>query len=184
MVEAYTLALHAHRYAAWCAARASGRGLTGSTNATIREALEASALPAVIDSPSSSWPTTSHALDAAHRKWCEQVLASLHQAGVSKATFGRAAKIVAIYLKTRVVCGGHLESPLGRLAHPPIDRVLLQALAKEPSFSKENRSLWRRTSWTELDRAGYAEVIRSLQAENLDQDGFWRVEKWWVGDVG
>lgn len=183
-VEAYTAAVHTHRYAAWCAARASGRGLKGSTNAAIRKAIEDSELPAVINGPSSAWPATASAFDAEHRKWCDQVLASLHQAGVSKATFGRAAKIVAIYLKTRVICGGHIESPMGQLAHPPIDRVLLQGVAKDPGFSKQHRTRWRRTNWTELDAVGYADVIGSLRVEGLDQRGFWRVEKWWVGDAG
>jgi len=180
--HSYTMQAHSHRYASWCAARASGRGLVGATNLVVRQALEASELPATLSNAVSHWPSTPSELDAAHTQWCSQILDALHGAGVTSASFGRAAKIVAIYLKTRVVCGGHAERPLGRLAHPPIDRVLLKALAREPGFSKTSRALWRRTRWTELDAAGYAEVIQSLRDEGLDEDGFWRVERWWVGD--
>jgi hypothetical protein len=180
----YTAQIHSHRYAAWCSARASGRGLAGSTNTAIRNALEASDLPSVVSGPASSWPSSPEAFDETHRHWCEQILAALHQAGIATASFGRAAKIVAIYLKTRVVCGGMADGGLGQLAHPPIDRLLLQALAREPSFSKSHRSLWRHTKWTELDADSYAEIIRSLRTEGLDTGGFWRVETWWTGDTG
>ena len=135
----YTAQLHNHRYAAWCSARAAGRGLAGSTNTAIRNALERSDLPSALSGPSSSWPSTPDGFDETHQHWCEQILGALLQAGISKATFGRAAKIVAIYLKTRVVCGGGVDGPLRQFAHPPIDRVLLQALAKETSFSKSHR---------------------------------------------
>lgn len=183
MEDDYTPSVHAHRYAAWCAARASGRGLEGSTNAVIRDALEASDLPADLDSPD-AWPATSSAFDARHITWCEQVLTHMHARGVVDATFGRAAKVVAIYLKTRVVCGGQHDRPLGQLAHPPIDRVLLQALARDRRFSRAHRALWRQTRWTALDASAYGEIIHSLREENLDEGGFWRVERWWVGDAG
>ncbi len=180
----YTAQLHNHRYAAWCSARAAGRGLAGSTNTAIRNALERSDLPSALSGPSSSWPSTPDGFDETHQHWCEQILGALLQAGISKATFGRAAKIVAIYLKTRVVCGGGVDGPLRQFAHPPIDRVLLQALAKETSFSKSHRSLWRHTNWTELNAESYAKIIQSLRNEGLERGGFWRVEKWWTGDTG
>ena len=106
----------------------------------------------------------------------------LKSSGVQEATYGRAAKMVAIYLKTRVVCSLDHESPLRELAHPPIDWVLLKALAADDSFSKAHRALWRQTKWTRLDAPAYARVIESLRVEGLDSGGFWRVEKWWIAD--
>ena len=88
----------------------------GSTNATIRKALEASDLPEVVSGPAWSWPSSPEAFDATHRLWCEQILAALHLAGVTTASFGRAAKIVAIYLKTRVVCSGGQRTCLAACA--------------------------------------------------------------------
>lgn len=108
------------------------------------------------------------------------------------ATFGHAAKAVAIYLKTIVVCGGHDQTPLARIAHPPIDRILLRTLARDRKFPfplkaqalEKARKLWRHTNWTEMDRVIYDEVIESLREAGLDEGGFWRVERWWVGDTG
>ena len=178
----YSLEEHSHRFAAWCAARAATRKLRGATNGAIRQALEASELPGLLAADPASWPRTTDEFEALHARWCSQIVQALNEAGVDGATYGRAAKVVAIYLKTRVVCGGQASSDLGRLAHPPIDSILLKALAKEVGFSPAARKLWRETRWTQLDAAGYSEVIASLRSEGLDGDGFGRVERWWVGD--
>lgn len=173
---------HQHRYAAWCAARASGRGLRGSTNKVVRSAIDASGLRKLLRATPDHWPATSEEFDTVHPEWCNEILRSLHRDGVNQATYGRAAKIVAIYLKTRVVCGGHASSSFGRVAHPPIDRVLLQALAKHDAHPRKIRALWRSTSWTELDQDAYFKLVRGLRAQGLDRGAFWRVEQWWIGD--
>lgn len=178
----YTLAEHRHRYAAWCAARAAGRKLEGATNRAVRLALEASGLPQVVAGPVERWPSSAAEFDRWHRAWCAEVVTSLHGQGVDGATFGRAAKIVAIYLKTLIVCGGHDLEPLAAVAYPPIDRVLLQALAREERFTPDHRRLWRTTAWTELGADGYDAIVASLRDAGLDLGGFWRVERWWSGD--
>ena len=109
-------------------------------------------------------------------------MSSLHDQGVTDATFGRAAKLVAIYLKTLLVCGGRDRTPLARVAHPPIDRVLLKALSRERRFPASARALWRDTNWTAMDADAYNRIIASLREVGLDADGFWRAERWWIGD--
>jgi hypothetical protein len=178
----YTLAEHRHRYAAWCAARAAGRGLAGATNGVFRAALEASGLPELVRAESEHWPASSSAFDRAHRGWCAAAVSSLHDQAVTDATFGRAAKLVAIYLKTLLVCGGRDRTPFARVAHPPIDRVLLQALARDQRFPQGTRSLWRATNWTTMDADAYDRILGSLRDVGLDRDGFWRAERWWSGD--
>ena len=178
----YSLTEHRHRYACWCSARAATRGLGGATNKTVRLALESSSLPDLIAGPPEAWPRTADDFDEAHLTWCAAVLDSLHAQGVHEATFGRAAKIVAIYLKTLVVCGGQSTSALAQVAHPPVDRVLLQALARDPQFPSAVRSEWRRTSWTALGEAEYSALVAQLRAVGLDSGGFWRAERWWSGD--
>lgn len=86
---------------------------------------------------------------------------------------------MAIYLKTMVVLGGHEQTPLGMMLHPPIDAILLAALSRDPSFSKTHRSLWRRTRWTQLGEEEYDEVIASLRDAGLAENGFWRIERYW-----
>ena len=180
--DEYTLAEHRHRYAAWCAARAAGRGLAGATNGVFRAALEASELPDLLRAGSEQWPASQPAFDRAHRGWCAAAVNSLHDQGVTDATFGRAAKLVAIYLKTLLVCGGRDRTPLARVAHPPIDRVLLKALSRERRFPTSARALWRDTNWTAMDADAYDRIIASLRDAGLDGDGFWRAERWWIGD--
>ena len=88
------------------------------------------------------------------------------------------AKIIAIYVKTMVVVGGHHKSPLARVAHPPIDAILLKALAKltlPPSL----RTICRNTAWTKLDEKSYFELINDLRDAGLAEFGFWQVERHW-----
>jgi len=178
----YSLGEHRHRFACWAAARAASRKLAGGSNRAMRIALEESSLPALLLGPQQAWPQSAAEYDRAHSRWCGDVVSSLHGQGVETATYGRAAKLVAVYVKAMIVCGGGAESALGEVAHPPIDRLLLQALAKQPRFPAELRQEWRRTSWTTLDVDGYDEVILSLREAGLDYQGFWRVERWWSGD--
>lgn len=180
--DGYALADHRHRYAAWCAARAAGRGLPGGTNAAFRAALEASELPALLRGSVEQWPWSAALFDRAHQRWCGAAVGSLHAQGATAATFGRAAKLVAIYIKTLVVCGGHEGTRLARVAHPPIDRVLLQALSRQQRFPDGERAMWRSTVWTTMGVDAYDEVILSLRSVGLDADGFWRAERWWFGE--
>ena len=178
----YSLGEHRHRFACWAAARAASMKFAGGSNRAMRIALEESALPALLLGPPQAWPQSAAEFDRAHSRWCGDVVSSLHGQGVETATYGRAAKLVAVYVKAMIVCGDDAESALGEVAHPPIDRLLLQTLAKQPRFPSQLRRDWRRTSWTTLDIDGYDEVILSLRQAGLDYQGFWRVERWWSGD--
>src|SRR5450755_4604971 len=116
----YTIAMHQHRFAAWAAARAAQRGLTGTY--TVINALEGCGVVTVADI-ANNWPATAAAFDNAHRDWCRALLKRLLSAGIAKATYGRAVKIIAIYLKSRIVLGGHHDTAFARVIHPPIDRT-------------------------------------------------------------
>ena len=143
----------------------------------MREAIEASGLADVLTCEPASWPSSPDAYDLAHVQWCERIESYFKDADV-QATRGRVAKIVAIYVKTLVVVGGHDDQPLAGVAHPPVDRMLLQALARVDAFPKASRALWRRTVWTKLDPDGYAEVISSLRAAS-DGGPLWALEEYW-----
>lgn len=43
-------------------------------------------------------------------------------------TYGRAQKLVDIYLKSKVVCAGWETHPSVATLHPPVDGVLLKAM--------------------------------------------------------
>src|SRR5262245_13665367 len=106
--KTYNLAIHQHRFAAWAAARAAQRGLAANSNIIV-DALDQCCVKAVVDNRG-EWPATSAEFDAKHRSWCRTVLIRLRHAGIKRATYGRAAKVIAVYLKARVVLAGHHRS--------------------------------------------------------------------------
>lgn len=86
-------------------------------------------------------------------------------------SYGRAAKIIAIYLKTFIVISENGNSLLASIIHPPIDRTLLKAMDKKTELTFNN------ISWTKFDESEYFEIINSLR--RLDYSSFWEVEKYW-----
>lgn len=173
---AYDIAEHVHRYSTWTAARAVSRNFTNT--ARVRSAIEASDLPETVAGDPSKWPSTSVEADIAQRRWAGQVLTALLDAGISTATFGRASKIVAIYLKT-VVIMRMPEHPFAKVAHPPIDAILLAAIARDVRIPGGLRSLCRATRWTQLDEASYCRLVAGFRDVGLDQPAFWSIERYW-----
>jgi hypothetical protein len=170
----YTLATHQHRFAAWAAARAAQRGLANSRTGIIIDALKGCSVEAVVNTES-MWPTTAAGFDSVHRDWCRALLR-----GLPGARYGRAAKIIAIYLKSRIVLSGHHESLFATVIHPPIDRVLLQSLArhvrvKDPGFARYLRT----RTWTSLNEDEYYDLIARLRRAGLDLKAFWYIEEFW-----
>jgi hypothetical protein len=175
----YSLADHQHRFGAWAAARATQRGLANLRTSTISDALVDCGVVAVVDT-AVNWPTTAKVFDTAHRGWCRAMLSGLLSHGIDKASYGHAAKAIAIYLKLRVVVGGHHKHAFAKVIHPPIDRILLQGLAKyvrakDPVFAKQLRT----TTWTSLTPAKYDDLITHLRSAGLDQPAFWWIEQFW-----
>ena len=106
-------------------------------------------------------------------------MATLDEQGVEDVTFGRAAKLVAIYLKSMIIVGGHHESPFARVAAPPIDEILLKSLAADHSFDRKHWRLWRTTKWTKMTTEEHAAIISSFRSEGLDRPVFWMIERYW-----
>ena len=97
--------------------------------------------------------------------------------------YGRAAKLIAIYLKVLVVAGGHAGSPFAERLHPPVDNELLKALSRDRGFPREWRTNWRAIAWTRLDEDGYFALIESFRAAGLDRPAFWRIERYWSPEL-
>lgn len=164
---------HRHRFAAWAAARAAQRGFVDS--AKLIGALEQCGLREVVREPA-TWPQGAAEFDEAHVRWCERILVTLN----AKPTHhGRAAKLISIYLKAMVITGGHHGSEFAKVIHPPIDRLLLQALSKDERFGAGNRALWRAAAWTTFDARAYLHLIGTLRGEGLDRPAFWMIERYW-----
>ena len=104
---AYDLVEHRHRFSVWAAARAAQRGLKGGKVDVLRDALEQSGVVAF--AKANDGPIDQRSFDEVHRAWCRSIIAYLGSRDVP-ATFGRAAKLIAIYLKGMVILTGNAET--------------------------------------------------------------------------
>jgi hypothetical protein len=119
--------------------------------------------------------------DELHRRWCLSICASLADRGLSRetVTYGRAAKLVAVYLKAIVMMGDRCGSRFARHMHPPIDRTLLQGLATSKAITSSHQPAWRSISWTQLNRASYDELVDQLREVIPADKPFWTIEEYW-----
>jgi hypothetical protein len=180
----YDLAEHRHRFAVWAAARASQRGFT--TVGVLREALRATDIREVASNPRTQ-RVSAVEFDALHRKWCAGVCKSLKRSlekNSEKVTYGRAAKLVAVYLKSTVILGDGWDSSFGRNLHPPIDRILLQSLARSTKITSDHQGEWRSISWTQLDDSRYYKLIGQLRDVMPPGAPFWTIEEYWEPSEG
>src|SRR5262249_33057939 len=104
----------------------------------------------------------------------------LNDAKVNKVTFGRAAKLINVYMKAMVMLGPNSTSALSRVAHPPIDAILLSNIARSPDINLADKLGLARLRWTALDEQAYYHLINRLRPI-LDQDEpFWLLERHWT----
>ena len=173
----YTLSEHRHRFAVWAGARAAQRGFTTVEN--LRDALEATDIRIFLESEG-ALNVTAAMYEFKHREWCSQIIEFLNERGIENSTFGRAAKLVAIYLKSMIVVGGHAETSLASVAHPPIDRVLLQNLASSPEVQSQDKKVWRKIAWTQLTEDEYYALIEQLRQVVPISLPWWMLEEHWT----
>jgi len=179
MAKDYSYFEHRHKFAAWAAARAVQRGWAGIKTADIVDAVEHAGLLEFLQKPE-SWPQDAGSFDSLHRHWCCRLAECLRPLNAEATTFGRLAKVVAVYLKSMVVVGPDWASRLARIIHPPIDRLVLGGIASDSNLNARIRSACRNCNWTELNENGYYELINELRASGMDQPAFWMLERYWV----
>jgi hypothetical protein len=96
-------------------------------------------------------------------------------------THGVAAKLINVYLKSRFVCGGFADNPKVQALHPPIDRLLLEELAREDFGGK--RKFWAQVNqcgWSKFDSTTYENVIQEIR-NSLNAGPMWEIERFWKG---
>ena len=166
----YPISTHTHNFAIWTAARAAQRKFT--TTANIAKAIKAAGLWQDANNPQIQWDEAT--FDKYHQEWVSKMIADFKTSSNIVCTYGRAAKIIAVFLKTAVVIPEKGEGLLSQFAHPPIDRILLTNL-------KKNGYVDRVESWTKLNKDEYFKLIGQFRKSFSP---FWKVEKFWsVEDV-
>ncbi|PTB96017.1 hypothetical protein C9994_09185 [Marivirga lumbricoides] len=165
----YSIKQHKHNFAIWTAARAAQRGYASTE--VIGEAIKASDLQNFAEKPEVN---SQEEFDVQHKVLANQIMKSL-ESRVIPCTYGRAAKIIAIYLKTFVIIDQSNLAKGIEFIHPPIDRILLHNLHNEV----DNTLKLNNYSWTKIEENKYFELIEKLKTLIPEGKPFWYLEKDW-----
>jgi hypothetical protein len=172
MSEDYTIEEHQHRYAAWAASRGASTKNCRFTVETGKLLLEDCDFDRDFRLPPASQ------FDDAHRKWRQALIKKSKR---SSFTHGVAAKLINLYLKARFVFAGSENTPQVRAIHPPIDSLLLHALAAQKVG--ENEAPWKslaKLGWSNFDSRTYEKAIEAIKKVCRKQ-GLWTIEEHWKG---
>ena len=167
----YTIFEHRHRFAAWAASRASSRRLKGGKTKPLMKALEACGVYEFCKSP--NYNMSKAEFDKNHSLWCNSIMQFWENEGFD---YGRAAKLVNMYLKSMIVMV-EPDSNLAKVIHPPIDSVLLKALASKHGTTVAH---FRTLTWTNFDEALYFKTVSEVLAL-IPKQPAWKIEENWLG---
>lgn len=190
----YSLIEHRHRFAAWAAGRAAGTKGCRFAVEEGRGLIEGTDIP-LYAADRQSAPEAPEDFDARHRLWREQMVAQATAKRIGGATgcftHGVAAKLINIYLKSTVICSfpycRQEEQSRADIIHPPIDRLLLLALAQHAKLTKLSKKSsdchWRRYAalgWSKFNSEDYENVIKEIGRFSNGKP-LWTVEEHWIG---
>ena len=130
-----------HNFACWAAARAVQRKFTTTEN--IVNAINKSGLRDFVETYNGIGKAE---FEAFHVTCAEKIIEELNN---YKCTYGRAAKIIAVYIKTALIIPLHGVNC--DFIHPPIDAY---NLSKIKGYEKRK--------WTKLNKDKYKEIITAL----------------------
>lgn len=169
---------YVHEFATWTACRAIQRGFVKT--ALLKEIIEKAGLRSSVD----ELDTTQ--IDADNfDEWQLNVAEQLMKKGnglIGKEgpvmTYGRAAKMIALYIKTSRIINDP-ESKIAQYAHPPVDRKLLTELRKNFKEQFNDADI---KAWTQFNKEKYFETIGKLRQIQKQESlaYFWMIEKYWV----
>jgi hypothetical protein len=175
----YTIVEHVHRLAAWGASRAASTSTLNRFRVETGKAIiEAAGLQHLLAGPE-ALPEPDE-MDEAHRAWRQRVIAAAQTHGLVF-THGVAAKLINVYLKIGLVNTAYHEHPRVAAIHPPIDRELLDGLAKEDQPNAQQWRQFRDAAWSKYDSAKYEQVIAAVRVLLGPKAPLWRIEQAWRG---
>ena len=161
-IENYNFQQYCHDFSTWTASRAVNRGFTTTKNISI--AIEYSELRNFVETYNGIGKAE---FEDFHVKCAQKIISTLKK---ENCTYGLAAKIIAVYLKTSLVIyfnGINCEN-----IHPPLDRILLTNLKK--CYGLKNYTY---KPWTQLDKKSYWKLIYLLEKQEIKID--WKLEQYW-----
>jgi hypothetical protein len=166
---------HKHNFAIWCAARAVQMGFAKSP--ILKEAIETSGVVEFVKHDAAK-DLPQQEFDRQHENWCQTIMEFWEKNAVLGASYGRAAKLLAIYLKSMIVVQDNRHG-LADVVHPPIDMIILQNISKDKNINHPHKQSWKYINWTQLDGPGYKQLIGDFR-QIFEGEPFWVIEKYWV----
>ena len=160
--EKYNFIQHRHNFAVWTSARAVQRNFTTTDN--IAKAIEKSGLRDFVESYVN---ISKEEFNNFHMECANKLIKSLQS---QNCTYGIAAKIIAIYLKTALILYNNGQN-CGSI-HPPLDRILITNFIKCNNIKE-----YTYKPWTKLNYNDYWELIALIEKYNSNID--WRLEHYW-----
>lgn len=160
----YNIKTHIHLYSSWAASTAARASKLNRFNVeTGQKILENATIRKLILNPE-SLPEGEVEFDEEHRIWREEIISFSSEFAEIKFTHGVAAKLINVYLKSIIICGGFHKHNNSKFIHPPIDSILLKALATK-DFNG-NATFWRRAQnnrWSKFDSNFYQSVVDEIR---------------------
>jgi hypothetical protein len=170
-VQGYSFRQHLHNYSVWTASRAVQRSFTSTRN--IKAAIDNSKLREFSES---EVLITDTEFEAFHRNCANEIINRLRPITDKRSTYGRAAKIIAIYLKTSIIVPSRGQCMRSKIIHPPIDGILLKNLSLDVQDSSLNFK-----PWTQLNEDDYWNLV--LKIKSLPKAFDWTLETYWHPEI-
>ncbi|MGO9022013.1 MAG: hypothetical protein ACLQVJ_27055 [Syntrophobacteraceae bacterium] len=176
--SSYDIFAHRHNFAVWAAARAVQRRWKGATTPVLIKAIEYCEVKEFIKL-NKEHSISYDDFEQYHRLWCREIQKSIDTA-ITGATYGRAAKLLAVYLKAMVIAAGAENTNLGYLIHPPIDSILLKNIRECKTFQFTLTELKKlKWKWTKINESEYDSLMSLLRQCLSKEQPFWMLEEYW-----
>lgn len=171
----YSIQQHIHRFSVWTAARAASRSRL--KNSEVEAIIHHIRLEEQIAALRNQQELTSAAYAEWLKKTGEQCIAFVQTSTFGDYqkryfSFGLAAKMIAIYIKTTEIIPSRGESMLSTIAHPPVDSILLS------NIKRQFPGLTIPTNWSTFSCQKYFEVYAQIEKYNSGNPS-WKLERWW-----
>lgn len=174
--EEFNITEHNHKFAVWAAGRAASVKDQRFDVESAKKLIDFIDLKQYIDQPD----RLPDDFDAEHHKWCTTIC----QQAKIKMHYGVAAKLINVYLKAILVCGGKHTHRKVKMIHPPIDRLLFKGLVKcNVGGLKDYWKQYLKTGngWSQFDEKAYKEVIEKIRTCLAKDHGLFEIEHYWIG---
>jgi hypothetical protein len=160
--KTYTIEEHKHNFAVWAASKSVQRGFTSIYKISV--AIKKSGLKEFVESYSKC---EKEQFKSFHIKCSNKIILALKD---ENCTYGLAAKIIAVYLKTSLILynkGKNCEN-----IHPPLDRILLNNFIKFNAIKE-----YTYQPWTKLSKSDYWDLVSLI--EKYEGKINWELERYW-----